>query len=281
MDSSNDYSASAECVDCHADFQSARNDEKNSLCEKVDSRSFDKEAQNVFCSQVDRRQDFCDKNGALQGESKARTWACVTADSPQQSPFLAKTSEAVQGEAEAGFFSKKPTPKQQPKDSRSFTQNAQNLTTPQAEAVEMRNRCFQAVGAGFYLSGNEQAHRAEIKGLSRKAESASQSPSDSKILELESGLFKARKEDKTRGLSTQRADEIHDSSPKAESPLSPKAESLLSPLPCTFLPAHPPHELAAILAKAKLTILPSLWYETFGLTIVESILAGAIPIASD
>ncbi|ETD26968.1 glycosyltransferase [Helicobacter canis] len=47
------------------------------------------------------------------------------------------------------------------KDSRSFTQNTKNLTTPQAEAVEMRNRCFQAVGAGIYLSGNEQAHRAE------------------------------------------------------------------------------------------------------------------------
>ena len=114
-------------------------------------------------------------------------------------------------------------------DSRSFTKNAKNLTTPQAEAVEMRNRCFQAVGAGIYLSGNEQAHRAE------------------------SVIYRS-----------------------SATPLSPRA-----PLPCTFLPAHTPQELAAILAKAKLTILPSLWYETFGLTIVESILAGAIPIASE
>ncbi|WP_147600322.1 hypothetical protein [Helicobacter canis] len=30
-----------------------------------------------------------DKNGALQGESRAHTWSYVTADSPQQSPFLA------------------------------------------------------------------------------------------------------------------------------------------------------------------------------------------------
>ncbi|WP_304210453.1 glycosyltransferase [Helicobacter canis] len=114
-------------------------------------------------------------------------------------------------------------------DSRSFTKNAKNLTTPQAEAVEMRNRCFQAVGAGIYLSGNEQAHRAE------------------------SVIYRS-----------------------SATPLSPRA-----PLPYTFLPARTPKELAAILAKAKLSILPSLWYETFGLTIVESILAGAIPIASE
>ena len=54
---------------------------------KVDSRS---EAQNVISSQVDRRQDFGAKNGALQGESRAHTLAYVTADSPQQSPFLAQ-----------------------------------------------------------------------------------------------------------------------------------------------------------------------------------------------
>ena len=69
------------------------------------------------------------------------------------------------------------------KDSRSFNKNAQNLTTPQAEA---------------------------------KLDS-SKSPSDSKILELESGFFEPRAEIRLGGLSHKRGDEIHDSSPKAES----------------------------------------------------------------
>ena len=36
----------------------------------------------------------------------------------------------------------------------------QSLNKSQVEAVEMRNHCFQAVGAGTYLSDNEQAHHA-------------------------------------------------------------------------------------------------------------------------
>ena len=60
-------------------------------------------AQSVFSQNAVRRQDFGDKNGALQGESRAHTRAYVTAESPQQSPFLAQkpTPES----------SKKPTPK--------------------------------------------------------------------------------------------------------------------------------------------------------------------------
>ena len=86
-------------------------------------------------------------------------------------------------------------------DSRSFNKNAQNLTTPQAEA---------------------------------KLDS-SKSPSDSKILELESGFFEPCAEIRLGGLSHKRGDEIHDSSPKpatavqgaAAAGFFRKAESLL------------------------------------------------------
>ena len=107
-------------VDCHAATNAAaRNDDKTATSqsaaslEKVDSggnaqsveKSHDEKAnaknvsepedstenkvQNVSCGQVARRQDLGDKNGALQEQTWAHTRAYVTADSPQQSPFLA------------------------------------------------------------------------------------------------------------------------------------------------------------------------------------------------
>ena len=124
VDSMGSYFASAECVDskeaalrllCHT-ANAARNDKNNPTSKKVDSRSeaqslestfenaqnasklaqnsriFDKNAeilQNNDSTNAARRQDLGDKNGALQGESRAHTLAYVTADSPQQSPFLA------------------------------------------------------------------------------------------------------------------------------------------------------------------------------------------------
>ncbi|WP_434062725.1 serine--tRNA ligase [Helicobacter zhangjianzhongii] len=49
------------------------------------------------------------------------------------------------------------------------------------------------------------------------AKNVSEQPKDSRILEIESGFFKPRKEIRLECLSTQCGDEIHDSSPKAES----------------------------------------------------------------
>ncbi|STO97979.1 GTP-binding protein [Helicobacter canis] len=60
--------------------------------------------------------------------------------------------------------------------------------TPQAEAVEMRNRGFQGVGEGIYLGDNEQAHavestiyRANATPKPEKAESPSEEPSQDPI----------------------------------------------------------------------------------------------------
>ena len=85
-DSSKDYSASAETMDCHASAVS-RNDDK-----KVDSRIFIQNAeilQSSNSTNAARRQDLGDKNGALQGESRDLPCVVMSADSPQQSPFLA------------------------------------------------------------------------------------------------------------------------------------------------------------------------------------------------
>lgn len=48
-----------------------------------------------------------------------------------------------------------------------------------------------------------------------------------------------------------------------------------------FLPKMPPRALKAHLRFAKISVLPSFLYETFGLTVAESILGGALPIVSD
>ncbi len=51
--------------------------------------------------------------------------------------------------------------------------------------------------------------------------------------------------------------------------------------PYEFIAHLTPKQLKEILSKTKISVLPSLWYETFGLSIIESILSGVIPISSN
>ena len=102
MDKSKDSKAcdstSTESVDCHATADAvSRNDinldssnEVQNLNNSAKDSRINKNAQNVFFQNAARRQDFGDKNGALQGDSRAHTRSYVTAESPQQSPFLAQ-----------------------------------------------------------------------------------------------------------------------------------------------------------------------------------------------
>ena len=100
------------------------------------------------------------------------------------------TASAVSRNDRKTAISKKVDSSKSPSDSKIFTQNAKNLSTPQTEA-------------------NEDSRD--------NAQKVSESAKDSRILELQIGVFQGSQGDKTSGLSTKRADEIHDFSPKAES----------------------------------------------------------------
>ena len=88
-------------------------------------------------------------------------------------------------------------------------ENAQNIETPQNEKTKSvfdKNLVGIDENAGLQKVDSSD----EVQNLTNSAQ-------DSRILELESGFFEPRKEIRLECLSTQRGDEIHDSSPKAES----------------------------------------------------------------
>ena len=74
-------------------------------------------------------------------------------------------------------------------------------------------------------AANAANPQAEVKVDSSNAQNLNNSAQDSRILELQIGVFQGEQGDKTSGLSPQRAEEIHDFSPKAES--TKKAQSTL------------------------------------------------------
>ena len=264
-------------------------------CENATPESTFENATNLNASAQDSR--ICDeKTSEALGDSRcffsksalSNDWqgSYLEGNDRRQSRRIAdlsrKTSEAVQGEAAAGFFSKaestksaaKPTPKTQNEDSRISKEavlcdeKATILSDSQAAgfADDFLKKpaaaapCtaiagfggFQGVGEGIYLGDNEQAHRADSRKSAAKPTPKTQkvdsspSPSDSKIVELELGLFEPRKEIRLGGLSTQCGDEIHDSSPKAESPKTQKVDSSL----LILAPRHPERftQVASLLA---------------------------------
>ncbi|WP_236027503.1 carbamoyltransferase family protein [Helicobacter cinaedi] len=93
-------------------------EEKQAECEKADSsnetqnvsepakdsRSFTQNAENVFCSQADRRQDFCDKNGALQGEVRELPKAVMTEAELKAITILAKKPTPILQDSMQGSY---------------------------------------------------------------------------------------------------------------------------------------------------------------------------------
>ena len=84
----------------------------------------------------------------------------------------------------------------------------------ESSALDSRVDCHASTSA---LARNDRKTIDSRQTCSRLDLGFSLSAWDSRIAELESGLFKACKEDKTSGLSTPQGAEIHDSSPQAES----------------------------------------------------------------
>ena len=179
-------------VDCHAATNAAaRNDDKTA---KSVEKSHDKKAERVFDSHAAGGRIFDEKAGLC---------SLLCGDKPVMA--IAQTKGKLPA------FSQKANAKnvsEPAKDSRIVDEKSGLFKDSQGRALGVRNRPEQP----------------EIADLSLQAESTSKkptpSPSDSKILELESGLFEPRKEIRLGGLSTQCGDEIHDSSPKAESPIA-------------------------------------------------------------
>ena len=173
------FSKHAESMDCHATANAlARNDEKTATSQKVDSST---------AATLNEPQN--EKTENVFSQNATRRQDCENLESTfkhAQNGLPRGASTARKDTKTAGTLSDSSQDYRslKSKDSNVFSQNAPILNTPQA--------------------------RANLD--------SSKNPSDSKILELESGLFEPRKEDKTWGLSTQCGDEIHDSSPKAELP---------------------------------------------------------------
>ncbi|MDL0080681.1 hypothetical protein [Helicobacter zhangjianzhongii] len=147
-------------------FEKSTENQKQPQSKKVDSRD------NALLSS-----SRADEIGvAKQGEAAASLVIHKENTRTLESTFDNLTAKAhkVDSSDNANILSKsqvsleKPTPNTQktPKaklaqDSRIFAQNSQTLKTPQAEAVEMRNRGFQGAGEGILLGVNEQARAAE------------------------------------------------------------------------------------------------------------------------
>ena len=246
-DSRSDYSASAECMDCHAAAHAAaRNDDK-----KVD---FDKNSKILKTSQAAGfADDFLKKPASA---SPCTAIACFASFlkkhrlAPSGVPCFQGGGEGIYlGDneqapaAESSKSAAKPTPTPSPSDSKisrlesTFDKTAQSAFDSQAAGgriflkklrfacflKKLRFACFdEKAGLCSLLCGDKTdglSHKQKANSpLFRKKPTPKERPSDSKISRLESGLFKPRKEIRLGRLSTQRGEEIHDSSPKAESP---------------------------------------------------------------
>ncbi|WP_115011099.1 hypothetical protein [Helicobacter canis] len=212
VDSSKDYSASAECMDCHAIATAlARNDKKNAASKKVDSRSeaqnlktpakdsgiFDKTAQSVFDSHTTGGRIFLKKHrrnlsGVPCFDTNAELQKVDSSPNAHFSVIASRDSGvAIHKGAKVDSSKQATNVSKQPKDSKS---EAQNLKTPAKDSriLEIESGLFKRVQRRI-LGVCNCSTRAEIADSSPKPAAAVQG-------EAEAGFF--RKAESTKQKPT-------------------------------------------------------------------------------
>lgn len=154
-------------------------------------------------------------------------------DSPCKAPFLAQKScrednglESQKQSEKARIFADNQTALEL---SSRAVQSGVAIHNQNADSSLEAMDCHASTSALARNDGNNAANatnpQTEAKVDSSNAQNLNNSAQDSRILELQIGVFQGEQGDKTCGPSPQRAEEIHDFSPKAES--TKKAQSTL------------------------------------------------------
>ena len=161
-----------------------------------------------------KRRILADKQAALESSSRAAQSGVAIHNQNADSSL-----EAMDCHASTSALARNDGNNNQAQNADS-RQTAQNVAAPQTEAkVDSRNEA-QTLESTF-----ESTPTTAQKVDSSTAQNLNNSAQDSRILELQIGVFQGEQGDKTSGLSPQLAEEIHDFSPKAES--TKKAQSTL------------------------------------------------------
>ena len=147
VDSRNALFANAKSMDCHANASAlARNDNKNAVFQKVDSRE---NAQSLNESQAEAKLDSMDCRATASAVSRNdyKNTICKKVDSSGEAQSLNESQATKKVDS---------------------SENATNMSKSQAVGFADDFVGCQAVGEGIYLSGNEQAHRADSRKSAAK-----------------------------------------------------------------------------------------------------------------
>ena len=196
---------------CDSTSAVACNDRQNADNQKVDSRIFTQTAQSLSLAPTLSLRAL-KKGEAIHKATAQKVDSSVKADSRSDYSASAECMDSKETS---------PSGERYPLFSKETSANAERYPLFSKEAA----LCHAAAHAAARNDDKKADSRRNDQNLETPQAATptpKERPSDSKISRLESGLFKPRKEIRLERLSTQRGEEIHDSSPKAESPQAQK-----------------------------------------------------------